>query len=68
MVTCNGIARPIVACSTETCSPLTETRTSTGLLVVGGDDAIGHIARFADQAETRRIFEADAAILPCRCR
>lgn len=30
MISCNGISRPVTARSTATCSPLTETRTSTG--------------------------------------
>jgi hypothetical protein len=30
--------------------------------VAGGDDAIGHVERLADDAEARRVLEADAAV------
>ena len=64
MTMSSGISWPIMARSVETGWPLIETRTSTWpRFAAGGDDAVGHLQRLADEAEARRVLEADAAVL-----
>ena len=40
----------------------TRARRQLPLLAAGGDDAIGHVDRLADDAEARRVLEADAPV------